>query len=252
MNKIKQITLEDQTEFDLAPLVRDIEASKNQNPITAHTTSREERIKKLHAEVSAHFLVALGKAIEIGGLLAEQKISMKHGEWMPWLREHMPFSTATARNYMRLWEKRDELKMLNVSNLNMAYKITKGSGPAMLSYTPEGFFDSLKYPDPFSHCDDEQKRKWLAKFILHIQAGLNPWDAWAIMEWTVVRFTFDDYFDETKNALDRYNMKGIPAMKKKEAKKQVAEFLDRWKDIDLLKLKFSCLSFWEPSEMSDP
>ena len=46
------------------------------------------------------------KAIELGGLLAEQKETLSHGEFTPWIEANLPFTDRTARNYMRLHDGR--------------------------------------------------------------------------------------------------------------------------------------------------
>lgn len=63
------------------------------------------------------------KAIRIGELLFEQKEKLKHGEFIPWTKINLPFSDRTARNYMKLFENQEQLKMESVSNLNSAYKL---------------------------------------------------------------------------------------------------------------------------------
>lgn len=246
MNELEQSRVETQSfiqqELDIVSLVKDIEASKNRNPVIT-TESTVDRIKRLHCEVASYYLIALAKAVEIGQLLTGQKEEMKHGEFMPWIEKNMPFSTATARNYMKLWRNRELLKMLNVSNLKAAYTITKGAGPTIIPYPElESPFASVRHPDPFSHCDDEQKRKWLAKWIIQIQDGMPPWDSWQIMEWTTVRYTFDGWFDETKAKINGRRMSKTAIQK---IKKKVNYFLEKYKDIDLLKLKFTCLNLFE-------
>lgn len=44
-----------------------------------------------------------GQAVyEIGRCLLEAKAQLKHGEWLPWLRDEVVFSEASAQRYMRL------------------------------------------------------------------------------------------------------------------------------------------------------
>ena len=45
---------------------------------------------------------AAAAAIEAGHRLIEAKALLRHGEWLPWLREHVAVSDRTAQNYMRL------------------------------------------------------------------------------------------------------------------------------------------------------
>lgn len=66
---------------------------------------------------------SLDKAIRIGQLLTEQKDTLKHGEFTPWLEANIPFTDRTARNYMRLYRERDRIKTESVSDLTGAYAL---------------------------------------------------------------------------------------------------------------------------------
>jgi hypothetical protein len=66
---------------------------------------------------------SVADAIRIGELLTEAKASLGHGEWLPWMEKHLPFSQMTASRYVRVFEKRDQLKLNNVFNLSDAYKL---------------------------------------------------------------------------------------------------------------------------------
>jgi len=90
--------------------------------------NRIQEINKLHNEIGGALKITLDKAIRIGELLTEQKESLKHGEFTPWVNENLPFTDRTARRYMTLYRNRDRLKMDNVSDLVDAYKITEASG----------------------------------------------------------------------------------------------------------------------------
>jgi hypothetical protein len=79
-----------------------------------------EEIRQLHEDL---LTTTLDKAIRIGELLTEQKASLKHGEWLPWIEENLPFDRATAANYMRLFDRREELKCKTVLHLTDAYKL---------------------------------------------------------------------------------------------------------------------------------
>jgi Protein of unknown function (DUF3102) len=85
-------------------------------------------IAKLHGEILAAAQTTLKKAIRIGELLHGEKAKLKHGEWLPWLEANAPFDRATAANYMRCFEKRDELKCKNVLHLSDAYRLIAGPG----------------------------------------------------------------------------------------------------------------------------
>jgi hypothetical protein len=63
------------------------------------------------------------KATEVGRLLTDERKNLGHGEWLPWLRKNFRFTDRTARNYIRLFENRDRLKLESVSNLTEAYQL---------------------------------------------------------------------------------------------------------------------------------
>ena len=99
-------------------------------------------IVALHGQILTTARTTLDKAIRIGQLLTEQKASLKHGAWLPWVKENLPFDARTAQNYTRCYGERDRLKNENVSYLADAYRllaepaepksVTKGETP-----TPE-------------------------------------------------------------------------------------------------------------------
>lgn len=55
--------------------------------------------------------------LQIGQLLIEAKGKLKHGEWLPWLRDEVDFSEATAQRFMRL--AREYGKSVNVTDLGL-------------------------------------------------------------------------------------------------------------------------------------
>ncbi|MFC1580088.1 DUF3102 domain-containing protein [Thermodesulfobacteriota bacterium] len=96
----------------------------------ADRDSNHERVKEiitLHQEVEQTLLscirLSLPKALRIGELLIKQKDSLKHGEFIPWIKTNLPFTDRSARNYMRLFKERERLKTENVSDLSLAYRL---------------------------------------------------------------------------------------------------------------------------------
>jgi len=87
----------------------------------APPTDRAAHIIKLHQELVVSARSSLEKAIKIGRLLTEQKASINHGAWLPWIKESLPFSQPTAFNYMKCYEYREQL--VHVNNLSEAYKL---------------------------------------------------------------------------------------------------------------------------------
>ena len=83
--------------------------------------NRVEEIGRLHSGILTSLKRSLSDGIRIGELLAEQKGILKHGDFMAWVNENLPFTDRTARNYMRLFQERDRLKTETVSDLKEAY-----------------------------------------------------------------------------------------------------------------------------------
>lgn len=67
--------------------------------------------------------------IEIGKLLIEAKKQLKHGEWLPWLKEKVDFSERTAQNFMRCAEKYGE-------NPNIVADLGAAKALALLALEP--------------------------------------------------------------------------------------------------------------------
>ena len=81
------------------------------------------KIKKLYRRLVDYYKLSVSDAIEIGKLLSLQKKELKHGEWIPWVEEILPFSKRSARNYISLYKNRAKLKKARVADLNSAYKV---------------------------------------------------------------------------------------------------------------------------------
>jgi hypothetical protein len=59
-------------------------------------------ITRLHELAVASFRTSLDHALKAGELLTEAKAQLRHGEWLPWLAEHVDCSERTAQAYMQL------------------------------------------------------------------------------------------------------------------------------------------------------
>jgi len=90
--------------------------------------TRTARIIALHNEIGGALRTTLEKAIEIGGLLVEQKAELQHGEWSAWIAEHLPFAERTAREYMRFWERRDAIKTAQCADFTDARRLLSPPG----------------------------------------------------------------------------------------------------------------------------
>ena len=59
-------------------------------------------IEIITAEIWAYKSQAGAAILEIGRRLIEAKAQLAHGEWLPWLKEKVEFSEATAQRFMRI------------------------------------------------------------------------------------------------------------------------------------------------------
>jgi len=117
---------------------------------------KAQDITLLYNEIAGHLRQSLEKAIRIGELLVEQKKSLKHGEFTPWIEGNLPFTDRTARNYMRLFNERDSIKTETVSDLTSAYRLLAEPKP-------------LEWPESFEHC--------LASSVNILREELGNWPA---------------------------------------------------------------------------
>jgi hypothetical protein len=68
------------------------------------------RIKAEHEAVSTALKDSIRHAIRAGSLLVEAKEQLKHGQWLPWLRDHCTISERTAQLYMRCAKNREAIE----------------------------------------------------------------------------------------------------------------------------------------------
>jgi hypothetical protein len=109
-------------------------------------------ICRLHGEIIEAGRTVLAKAIRIGEILTETKANLPHGQFTPWLKK-LPFAETTARNYMRLFRNRAELKTATVAGLTEAYKtLAAGNQDKLPSHT-------------LSSRDEEFKAFWITGMV---------------------------------------------------------------------------------------
>ena len=80
---------------------------------------RAMQVILLHNEIMDSLKSSLDKGINIGRILKEIYPTIPHGQWLPWIKENLPFSDQTARNYMKLHDHREQFKIKNVLNLTL-------------------------------------------------------------------------------------------------------------------------------------
>ena len=81
------------------------------------------RIEQLHNSIVGMLCKSLDSAIEIGGLLFEQKEIVKQDGslFTRWANKHLPFNVRTAQRYMKLYEYGDALRKDKVKTITEAY-----------------------------------------------------------------------------------------------------------------------------------
>lgn len=164
-------------------------------------------INQLHDKLGSLARTSLDTAIEIGELLTRQKSELNHGEWLPWCRENLRFSQATATKYLAFY--RDRVKLLATSNLGIeeAYRLLsqpaeddnedKGnSKPLAVAsntgefewYTPTEFIERAKSVmggidlDPAS-CATANETVKATRYYSMDDDGLNPLVKWEGRIW---------------------------------------------------------------------
>jgi hypothetical protein len=82
-----------------------------------------QEINKLDQRIGTLARTSLELAIQIGMLLAQQKKSVPHGQWLKWVTQNLTFGVRRVERYLMVHEHRDQLKIANVSNLTEAYAL---------------------------------------------------------------------------------------------------------------------------------
>lgn len=70
--------------------------------MTGQALAEERPIEVIETEIKFYKAQAGASIIEIGKRLNEAKEQLSHGEWLPWLKEKVEFSEASAQRFMRL------------------------------------------------------------------------------------------------------------------------------------------------------
>jgi hypothetical protein len=134
---------------------------KDQTPATESPTRPPEslliskadnkinRILAAHDEISLLGKKVLDKAIKLGGMLAEVREQIPHGEWLPWLEQNLPqIPDRTVQRYLQLWENRETIKeelqirhddgFAKLPTIQDALALIKKPKPAKRSTPPKG------------------------------------------------------------------------------------------------------------------
>jgi len=123
-------------------------------------------IRCAHADVQAAAKTAAECAIAAGKALIEAKQLVKHGEWLPWLRENCALAERTAQLYMKIAEKGTDPRVIAAIGLQAAAQ-------AMTLYY-----------DPFDGCTETAKCEfYLFALFLVREFGAYPEGAFQHVEW---------------------------------------------------------------------
>jgi hypothetical protein len=126
-------------------------------------------IKIAHAGVKSAAKVAAEHAIEAGQALIEAKALLKHGEWLPWLKEHLGFSDRTAQLYMKIV--RLGFKSETVADLGL-----QAAANTFAVIHDHGY-------DPFYGSSEAKVREWLLFMLFLSRNNMHVEDAHRHVEW---------------------------------------------------------------------
>jgi hypothetical protein len=59
---------------------------------------------RIHAEYEGARQDLIKRVVEIGRLLCEAREQCRHGEWIPWVEENLPFGRMQPNKYIRIFE----------------------------------------------------------------------------------------------------------------------------------------------------
>jgi hypothetical protein len=103
-------------------------------------------VRSAHGGVLDAARTAAERAIEAGKALLEAKELVRHGEWLPWLKEHCGLPERTAQLYMQ------------IAKLDLGAEVVAAIG---LKAAAQSFVYYDQNYNVWFGCDDEQKRQWL-------------------------------------------------------------------------------------------
>jgi hypothetical protein len=148
-----------------------------------------EEIKLAHAGVEAAAQTAAEHAIAAGNALIEAKELLKHGEFLPWLKEHVGFSERTAQLYMKVV--RLGFKSATVADIGL-----KAAASAIFVIHDEDY-------DPFYGSTEAEIREWLLFTLFLSRTTTNVEGAAHHVEWLLQgkeTFPLNDWLGEKGQA----------------------------------------------------
>jgi phage N-6-adenine-methyltransferase len=149
------------------------------------------RIKIEHEAYGAAARKGVEHAMAAGDLLLEAKAQLgRHGQWLPWLKEHCALSERTAQLYMRLARKRSEIE---------------GKYESVADLTLRAAASSLAPDDPDDTADaGTGKNEWYtpSEWIDRARMAMGTIDVDpASCEFAQIKVRAAEWFDKERNGL---------------------------------------------------
>jgi hypothetical protein len=110
-------------------------------PLSNSLTDLAARIKAEHTAIHGLLSDSVERAMAAGDLLIEAKGQLKHGQWLPWLRDHCEISERTAQLYMRCAKNRAEIEKRTKSAMVADLTLNEAAAVLMLSSDAQKLFD---------------------------------------------------------------------------------------------------------------
>jgi hypothetical protein len=102
------------------------------------------RIRAEHEAVRGLLHAVVERAMAAGDLLIEAKAQVPHGQWLPWLQDHVQISERTAQLYMRLAKNRAEIEKAKSAMHVADLTLNQAAAVLTLSSNIEKLFDFIK------------------------------------------------------------------------------------------------------------
>jgi hypothetical protein len=166
------------------------------------------RINAEHRQVETALRAGLEHARAAGELLLQAKAQCGHGHWLEWLKANVAFTDRTARRYMTVASRWEELtdKSDTVSDLSCRDALQLLAAPASASITESPADEDRPYPNRYVLLADEVIQIGTHSFRCPF-AGICP-DIGG-EEWTAFKFSVRKcgiikaiILDEDRNVLD--------------------------------------------------
>jgi hypothetical protein len=144
-------------------------------------------IRDAHAGAEASALAHATRALDAGRALIEAKSLVRHGRWLPWLKEYCHLSERTAQLYMRLAELDVPPAIIAHLGMNKAAQTGLPAGWVIPARFRAEAPNTLRAPDHLAGYSEAVQREWLlfAQFIRspgHVEwcmrQGWESPDAW--------------------------------------------------------------------------